>query len=294
MSRLPTRFPLYAEKDPSSAELSQDVNAMLGDLHGRQDGYQQGMDGRPGLGALQQGANTRSAVTGGYASGARTPVPGNYSTPGDRFSNPNASIPEDTGLRHLDTGLSSLDGRAVPMPQGDYESGMQPGSGPVATAYPRPGLAGLVQHGGTMSDGGWSPDPNDPQGVSQNSSMYGDFRFPEMSCMVLPDDDVAENTEDSVKRLHEEMDMLLSGASQQKLTPEQQMQLRQSEIQNRAQMDAFRLPVTASIDRVMQRDGPRGPPNQHDPGMGPPGAPPPRHQDDGGVFGGFRCFRACS
>lgn len=254
------------------------------------------MDGRPGLG-MQQGANNRSAVTGGYASGARTPLPGNYSTPGDRFSNPNGSIPEDGQLRHLDTGLSSLDGRAVPMPQGDYESGMQPGSGAVATAYPRPGLSGLIQHGGASEAGwseGWTPDPNDPQGASQASSLYGEFRFPEQCGLVLPDDDVAENTEESVKRLHDEMDALLAGAGPAQLTPEQQMQLRQSEIQNRAQMDAFRVPVTASIDRVMQRDGPR-PQNQHDPGMGPPGAPPQRHQDDGGgVFGGLRCFRACS
>merc|ERR1719148_37217 len=106
--------------------------------------------GRPGLQTLQQGASTRS--------------------------------PEDSRLLHLDAGLSSLDGRVVPMPQGDYESGectlvqpahrqgMQPGSGgPVATAYPRPGLGGLIHQGGgseagVWSDGGWSPDANDPQG----------------------------------------------------------------------------------------------------------------------------------
>merc|ERR1719329_1037415 len=102
-------------------------------------------------------------------------------------------------------------------------------------------------------------------------------------------------------RLHLEMDALLADAASPKLSAEQQMLLRQNEISNRAQMDSMRGPVTASIDRVMQRDGQAGRGNP--PGTGHPqemGGMPPQlqarqQQDeyDAGIFG-FKCFRACT
>jgi len=140
--------------------------------------------------------------------------------------------------------------------------------------------------------------------------------FPEQSGLVIP---IAEEDEDrsnypddhpasqvSIQQLHQEMDALLADSSASHLSAEQEMLLRQSEISNRAQMEAFRVPVTASIDRVMQRQAPdwhewqaqQQQAAMHHPHPNGPIQPPQPQQkkqhDDDGFLGGFRCFRACS
>lgn len=269
MSRLPGRYPLNVDKEPSSADIAQNVDRMLN------------------TGSVDIG---RSPVTGGYGSGSRTPTGIIQNTPGERFANPSA---------HLEGS------RPMAMPSGDRNphdmSGRQPvdSSGAVATMYARPGLAGLIPSGGAadhFSDSGWTPAADDPQGPSMysppasSSGFYGEFDFPEQNCMVLPEDDHPASAA-SMQQLHMEMDALLANSGSSKLSAEQQMTLRQNEIHNRAQMEAFRTPVTASIDRVMQRQDPR----MQDPSMRPPGAPPPRKPDDydQGILG-FKCFRACT
>merc|ERR1719160_2014145 len=109
------------------------------------------------------------------------------------------------------------------MPQGDSDAGFaarslqQPHSGAVATAYPRPGLSGLIHSGGSdATSEGWTPDQGDLAGPS-NFSLYDTFSIPEQSGLVLPEDDHPAS-DANVKALHDEMDALLAGASQQKLT----------------------------------------------------------------------------
>lgn len=262
----------YGGRDPTSDELQRDVDRLLGALDapmqtGLHSGGHSPYVSRTPVGGLQHeglsGLNSgrRSPVTGGYASGQRTPNPGNYSTPGERFATHGSlSQPlraDPVRFQHMDAVLESLGG--------DSEAGY-----------------GLSGHSEPSSGG----------------ALFEEFRphnFPEQSSLVMP----AENDEDelgsaAIDRLHKEMDALLADTGTAQLSAEQQMLLRQNEISNRAQMEAFRVPVTASIDRVMTRSSPHQ--SQEIGGMPPQvHARQQRQQDDydTGTFG-FRCFRACS
>jgi hypothetical protein len=96
----------------------------------------------------------------------------------------------------------------------------------------------------------------------------------------------------AIRRLHAEMDALLADSSKGQLTPDQQMLLRQAEINNRARMEAHRMPVTPSFDRVMTRDGAPGVPQESrpDPLADPFGLALCAKKG----LSGLRCFRACS
>jgi len=278
----------YGGREPSTRELQADVDRLLGALDGPIRDGRSGPQGpisgiqSPYVSGMQSGSRTpygqppngqmsynfREGVSGGYASGTRTPQAGAYATPGERFS---AQGPR---LQHMDAVLESLDGRSDPS-------------------------------GWRSSRGG--PGDFDASGNRGGFNNMG-LDVPEMGNMVMPDDSDDEDAPanaTNVNRLHAEMDALLADTSTPQLTAEQEMLLRQNEISNRAQMEAFRVPVTASIDRVMQRerhdprDGPppRGP--NDNPAMMPVGMPPQvqRKQDDNydpGIFGFAKCFRACT
>lgn len=294
----------YGGREPTTQELQADVDKLLGALdapiNAGVPGQSMGSGARSPYGGPASGmrspydsggnfggprmpaSGARSPVTGGYASGARTPVPGNYSTPGERFSGatggPRAAEP--VRFQHMDAVLESLDGRTVPMPGGDHQFGHGPAS----------------SQGDLESSGG-----------GPNGRFFREFEphaFPEQGGLVMPlgaddeDDDHGLGKhghgegDAAIKRLHDEMDALIADTSSPQLTAEQQMLLRQNEISNRAQMEAFRVPVTASIDRVMQRNA--APQQGMPPNMIPPEVQRKQDDYDSGLFGGFRCFRACS
>jgi len=276
----------YGGREPSAQELQQDVDRLLGALDAP---INTGLPGRSGGGTrsgLASGARSpydssgggmmRSPVTGGYASGTRTPNLANHSTPGERFSTSASGAPPYR-LQHMDEVhgvLKTLDGMTVPMPQG------------------QDGLGWRGHHDGASSNGDF--DIHRMQELSPGA-------FPEQSGLIMPgmDEDYDHHggaddhpaSQAAIQRLHDEMDALLADSSAQpSLTADQQMLLRQNEISSRAQMEAFRVPVTASIDRVMQRDN-RMHPNQM-PGQMPPQVQ--RKPDEHDLGFGFRCFRACS
>lgn len=285
----------YGSREPTPQELQKDVDRLLGALDapmntGLPGSGARSPNGFPGSGARSphafgsgarspfdslNSAEMRSPVTGGYGSGTRTPNPVSYSTPGERFAAPMSRDPPR--LPHMESVMQTLEGRS-PMPGDEARSGWR-------GSHDAPSSSG-------DTDGGFYREFQ-----SQN--------FPEQSNLVVPpmdeDDDRHHGVDDhpasqaSIKQLHDEMDALLADSSATQLTPDQQMLLRQNEISNRAQMEAFRVPVTASIDRVMQRDNrmQMGPDNMIQP-MQPGMMPPQRKPDDSDLGFGFRCFRACS
>merc|ERR1711871_155094 len=119
------------DREPTTKELQQDVDRLLGALDAP---IQTGLPGGPlGSGArtpgsLPSGARSpydhstfaamRSPITGGYASGTRTPRHTSYSTPGERFSAP-PRVAEPIRFHHMEAVLETLEGRSVPLPRGD-------------------------------------------------------------------------------------------------------------------------------------------------------------------------------
>jgi len=88
--------------------------------------------------------------------------------------------------------------------------------------------------------------------------------------------------------LDKEMDMLLSGAQPERLTPQQRMLLRQAEI---SKMQAYRPRPIAGYPGMPMAPYPGAGPDYR--GAGPVQRKPEKF-DEGGLFSGIACFRACS